>query len=278
MFEPRAGPAHCPPAGLSAVEWFAVPAFVAGWGLAGCDGSVGRALIAHLIGSDSPALGGLALFIVSANAALAVPLLRSTPPRTIIYLGSASPRASRQSLLACSSPTAAASSAQAASTEQQSCCSPPSRCRANRPTPQSTTAPRTDQPPPQSSRCGVRSRDSHRCADPKIGPSLPPAPASHAKARLAGEHEVGVPLRADSEASGDAQRGLELAVRRRDRSAAHHRHPRCAPTQPPAPFIAGAARRPIMPPSGALSPPRHSDVLNASSMAALTRPAEHHEL
>jgi hypothetical protein len=72
---------------LSAVEWLPVPAFVAAWGLAGFDGSVGRALIGHLIGSDSPALAGLALFIVSASAALAAPLLRSTPPRTVMLIG-----------------------------------------------------------------------------------------------------------------------------------------------------------------------------------------------
>lgn len=65
----------------------AVPALVAGWALAGFYGSLGPALIAHLTGSDSPALGGLALFILTASAALAVPLLRSTPPRTVMLIG-----------------------------------------------------------------------------------------------------------------------------------------------------------------------------------------------
>jgi MFS family permease len=67
----------------------AIPALVAGWALAGFYGSLGPALIAHLTGSDSPALGGLALFILTASAALAVPLLRSTPPRTVMLIGTA---------------------------------------------------------------------------------------------------------------------------------------------------------------------------------------------
>jgi MFS family permease len=65
----------------------AIPALVAGWALAGFYGSLGPALIARLTGSDSPALGGLALFILTASAALAVPLLRSTPPRTVMLIG-----------------------------------------------------------------------------------------------------------------------------------------------------------------------------------------------
>lgn len=65
----------------------AVPALVAGWALAGFYGSLGPALIAHLTGSDSPALGGLPLFILTAGAALAVPLLRTTPPRTVALIG-----------------------------------------------------------------------------------------------------------------------------------------------------------------------------------------------
>jgi MFS family permease len=65
----------------------AIPALVAGWALAGFYGSLGPALIAHLTGSDSPALGGLALFILTASAALAVPPLRSRPPRTVMLIG-----------------------------------------------------------------------------------------------------------------------------------------------------------------------------------------------
>jgi hypothetical protein len=67
----------------------AVPALVAGWALAGFYGSLGPALIAHLTGSDSPALGGLALFILTAGGALAVPLLRSTQPRAVALIGTA---------------------------------------------------------------------------------------------------------------------------------------------------------------------------------------------
>jgi MFS family permease len=65
----------------------AIPALVAGWALAGFYGSLGPALIAHLTGSDSPALGGLALFILTASAALAVPLLRGTAAPTVMLIG-----------------------------------------------------------------------------------------------------------------------------------------------------------------------------------------------
>jgi hypothetical protein len=65
----------------------AMPALIAGWSLAGFYGSLGPALIAHLTGSDSPALGGLALFLLTTSAALAVPLLRSTQPRTVMLIG-----------------------------------------------------------------------------------------------------------------------------------------------------------------------------------------------
>jgi MFS family permease len=65
----------------------AVPALVAGWALAGFYGSLGPALIAHLTGSHSPALAGLSLFILTASAALAVPLLRRTSPRTVMTIG-----------------------------------------------------------------------------------------------------------------------------------------------------------------------------------------------
>jgi MFS family permease len=65
----------------------AIPALVAGWALAGFYGSLGPALVARLTGSHSPALGGLALFILAGSAALAVPLLRTTPPRSVMLIG-----------------------------------------------------------------------------------------------------------------------------------------------------------------------------------------------
>jgi MFS family permease len=65
----------------------AVPALVAGWALAGFYGSLGPTLIAHLTGSDSPALGGLSLFILTASAALAVPMLKGTSPRRVMLIG-----------------------------------------------------------------------------------------------------------------------------------------------------------------------------------------------
>jgi MFS family permease len=67
----------------------AIPALVAGWALAGFYGSLGPALIAHLTRSDSPALGGLALFILAGSAALAVPLLGGTAPGTVMLIGTA---------------------------------------------------------------------------------------------------------------------------------------------------------------------------------------------
>jgi MFS family permease len=65
----------------------AVPALVAGWALAGFYGSLGPALIAHLTGSHSPALAGLSLFILTASAALAVPLLKRTSAGTVMPVG-----------------------------------------------------------------------------------------------------------------------------------------------------------------------------------------------
>jgi MFS family permease len=65
----------------------AIPALVAGWALAGFYGSLGPALVERLAGSHSPALGGLALFILAGSAALAVPLLRTTPPRSVMLIG-----------------------------------------------------------------------------------------------------------------------------------------------------------------------------------------------
>jgi MFS family permease len=65
----------------------AVPALIAGWALAGFYGSLGPTLIAHLTGSHSPALSGLPLFILTASAALAVPLLKGTSPPTVMLIG-----------------------------------------------------------------------------------------------------------------------------------------------------------------------------------------------
>jgi hypothetical protein len=71
---------------------------------------------------------------------------------SIIYLGSASPWA----LPACSSPTAAGFSSQhkPRARSNDHAARRPRDARANRPTPHSTTAPRTDQPPPQSPAAG----------------------------------------------------------------------------------------------------------------------------
>jgi MFS family permease len=65
----------------------AAPALVAGWALAGFYGSLGPALIRQLAGSDSLLLGGLALFTLAGSAALSVPLLRTTAPRTVMLVG-----------------------------------------------------------------------------------------------------------------------------------------------------------------------------------------------
>ena len=67
----------------------AVPALVATWSLAGFYGSLGPMLVRLVVGSDSIALGGLALFVLAGTGALTVLLLQRASPRTLLLLGTA---------------------------------------------------------------------------------------------------------------------------------------------------------------------------------------------
>jgi predicted MFS family arabinose efflux permease len=59
----------------------AAPALVAAWALIGFYGSLGQSLVRRLVGSASPALGGLVYFVLAGSGALAVLLTRERSPR-----------------------------------------------------------------------------------------------------------------------------------------------------------------------------------------------------
>jgi MFS family permease len=59
----------------------AAPAMVAAWALIGFYGSLGPSLVKRLVGSTSPALGGLAYFALAGSGAIAVLLTRERSPR-----------------------------------------------------------------------------------------------------------------------------------------------------------------------------------------------------
>jgi MFS family permease len=65
----------------------AAPALIAVWALAGFYGSLGPALVRLLSGSGSPVLGGLALFVLAARGSVAVLLLRTARPQTLLLIG-----------------------------------------------------------------------------------------------------------------------------------------------------------------------------------------------
>jgi MFS family permease len=65
----------------------ATPALVAVWALGGFYASLGPDLVRHVVGSSSPVLGGAALFVLAGFSALTVLVLRTTPPRTVMFLG-----------------------------------------------------------------------------------------------------------------------------------------------------------------------------------------------
>jgi predicted MFS family arabinose efflux permease len=59
----------------------AAPALVAAWALIGFYGSLGPTLVKRLVGSTSPALGGLVLFVMAGSGALSVLLTQRRSPR-----------------------------------------------------------------------------------------------------------------------------------------------------------------------------------------------------
>ena len=79
---------HLPPAARGPLL-VAVPALVASWALVGFYGSLAPTLLRRMIGSTSPLLGGLALFVLAASGAMMVLLLRNRPPRALLGIGTA---------------------------------------------------------------------------------------------------------------------------------------------------------------------------------------------
>lgn len=65
----------------------ATPALVAIWALAGFYGSLGPTLIRVLVGSTSPALGGMAVFVLAGSGAVTVMLARNASPRSLMLGG-----------------------------------------------------------------------------------------------------------------------------------------------------------------------------------------------
>ena len=65
----------------------AVPALVAAWALVGFYGSLGPTLTRKLLGSTSPAPGGLILFVMAASGALAVLATHRRSPRFMTIVG-----------------------------------------------------------------------------------------------------------------------------------------------------------------------------------------------
>ncbi|MFL6602662.1 MAG: MFS transporter [Steroidobacteraceae bacterium] len=68
----------------------ALPALVAVWALAGFYGSLGPMLVRGMLGSSSPLLGGLSLFVLAACGGVAVLLLQHREPKDMMMLGVAS--------------------------------------------------------------------------------------------------------------------------------------------------------------------------------------------
>lgn len=68
----------------------ALPVLVAVWALGGFYASLAPLLVRSMIGSNSPLLGGLALFVLSASGGVAVLALRNREPRRVMLLGAAS--------------------------------------------------------------------------------------------------------------------------------------------------------------------------------------------
>jgi predicted MFS family arabinose efflux permease len=69
------------PARVRAPMLLAAPALVAAWALIGFYGSLGPTLVKRLVGSTSPALGGLVLFVMAGSGALAVLLTQRRSAR-----------------------------------------------------------------------------------------------------------------------------------------------------------------------------------------------------
>jgi MFS family permease len=65
----------------------ALPVLIAVWALAGLYASLGPALVHGMLGTNSPLLGGLGIFVLAATGGTAVLLLRDLEPRRMMALG-----------------------------------------------------------------------------------------------------------------------------------------------------------------------------------------------
>jgi MFS family permease len=68
----------------------ALPVLVALWALGGFYAALGPMLIRGMMGSNSPLLGGLALFVLAASGGVSVLLLQRREPREMVTIGAAS--------------------------------------------------------------------------------------------------------------------------------------------------------------------------------------------
>jgi hypothetical protein len=68
----------------------ALPILVAVWALAGFYASLGPQLIRGMLNSQSPLLGGMALFVLAASGGFAILLLQNRTPRALMLLGASS--------------------------------------------------------------------------------------------------------------------------------------------------------------------------------------------
>jgi predicted MFS family arabinose efflux permease len=75
------------PAGARKPFLLAAPVLVAAWALAGFYLSLGPTLAGLVVGSHSVLLGGLAVFALAGSGGVTVLLSRTTPPRTVMFLG-----------------------------------------------------------------------------------------------------------------------------------------------------------------------------------------------
>lgn len=64
-----------------------IPVLVAVWSLPGLFGSLGPALVRDVVGANSAVLGGLALFLLTGTAAIAVFVTRDLPATTLTVIG-----------------------------------------------------------------------------------------------------------------------------------------------------------------------------------------------
>ena len=75
------------PAAVRGPFVLALPVLIAGWALAGFYGSLGPMLVRGMLGVGSPLLGGVALFVLTASAGLAVLVLQHREPRAMMTFG-----------------------------------------------------------------------------------------------------------------------------------------------------------------------------------------------